>query len=126
MWSFNLDLEEWNPVQIQSATIPQPRSDFGYSRSDENIVLFGGKGEAGLLNDLYLFNLRSHEWTLINSESSIMPTPRKGVCISSDVEKGISLIFGGITAIGYTNELWKFDWSTKNTNYSLLTIQFPA
>jgi N-acetylneuraminic acid mutarotase len=46
MWSYNLDLVKWSPVQIQSTVIPQPRSDFAHSRLDEYIVLFGGKGNA--------------------------------------------------------------------------------
>lgn len=116
MWRFDLDIEEWNPVPIQSTTVPPPRSEFAHSRVEEIIIMFGGKGDTGLLNDLYTYNLRNKEWALINHESTKMPTSRRGACLAA--VEGISLIFGGITSAGYSNELWKFDWSSKT--YKLL------
>ena len=57
------------------------------------------------------------EWTLVEVESLVNPSPRKGSCMAA-IDDFI-LIFGGITESGYTNELWMFDYGSNS--YKLLT-----
>jgi hypothetical protein len=117
MWKFNLKLEKWVPISIKSATIPVARSDFGHAKLEESFIVFGGKGDDWLLNDLYIYNVPSLEWHNIGIESAILPTPRRGTCLAA--YEGFFLLYGGLDANGYSSELWKFDFSTRQ--YELLS-----
>lgn len=65
---------------------------------------------------MYTLNLRSKEWKLIEVKSTINPTPRYGACMES--AGGYIFIYGGITDIGHTNELWMFD--PGSSSYTLI------
>jgi hypothetical protein len=65
---------------------------------------------------MYTLNLRSKEWKLVEVKSTINPTPRYGACMES--AGGYIFIYGGITDIGYTNELWMFD--PGSSSYTLM------
>jgi hypothetical protein len=121
MWSFDIETEDYSPVSIKSFISPSPRSDIAHTRLGSDIILFGGKSDTELLNDLYAFNLLLQEWKSVETDSLDMPTPRRASCIAATQD--YILIFGGITATGYSNELWKFDWGTKE--YNLLNPSNP-
>lgn len=112
MWKFDLTIQEWSSIPLQSTTIPIPRSEFGHARRQENMIMFGGKGEAELLNDLYTYNIIYKEWELISVQSTAKPTPRRASCLAASDE--FFLLFGGVSGLGYTDELWKFNWGTRS------------
>jgi hypothetical protein len=103
MWSFDLESEKWSPIIIKSTIVPDQRPDFAHGNIEENLIMFGGIGGSELLNDLYLFNLRSNEWQLVDIKSESKPAPRLGACLAS--ANNISYIFGGIVSSGYDDEL---------------------
>jgi hypothetical protein len=116
MWYYDINEEDWNAVSFKSSLVPSPRSDFSHARYLDDFITFGGKGDGGLYNDLYRYNVRDKEWKLISIETSIMPSARKAACMAAGDD--FILIYGGIEASGYSNELWKFDWGTRS--YTLL------
>jgi hypothetical protein len=119
MWSFDLETEDYSPVSINSIIAPSPRSEVAHARSVNNIILFGGKSDTELLNDMYVFNLVFHTWEMVQIDSLEKPTPRRASCLA--VTENSILIFGGITSEGYSNELWEFDWSTRE--YKLMNAR---
>lgn len=119
MWSFDLETEDYSPVSISSIVAPSPRSEVAHARLANNIILFGGKSDTELLNDMYTFNLVQQTWEMVQIDSLEKPTPRRAACLAANEDS--ILIFGGITAEGYSNELWKFDWSTRE--YQLMNTQ---
>ncbi len=122
MWTFDLNKNIWEPLRTSTSVMPAGRSDFGHTRIDETLVMFGGIGDYGLLNDMYRFNLRLKEWNLIEVRSNFRPDPRKGSCMAAI--EGMIFIYGGITESGYTDELWKFDLATNS--YELLSSQISS
>lgn len=116
MWIFDLETEEYSPIPLKSSNPPSPRSEVAHARIDETIILFGGKTDTELMNDLYIYDLRSNQWELIEVNSSDNPFSRRSACLAAS--NGFFILFGGITTIGYNNELWKFDWGTRT--YKLL------
>jgi hypothetical protein len=111
MWKFDLKIEKWEPISYQSTILPTPRSDFAYVRNQDSFIMFGGLSDAGLLNDLHTFNLKTNEWEMMEIRTVISPTPRSGSCLVSNYE--YIFIFGGNTGSSYSNELWKFNKSTR-------------
>jgi hypothetical protein len=116
MWYYDINKEDWNAVPFKSSLAPRSRSDFAHARYLDDFIIFGGKGDDVSYNDLYRYNVRDKEWRLISIERSIMPSARKGACMAAGDD--FILIYGGIEASGYNNELWKFDWGTRS--YTLL------
>jgi hypothetical protein len=116
MWRYDLNEENWSPVPVHSSTQPSPRSEFAHAIYLDDFIVFGGKGDTELYNDLYIYNVRSYEWSLVAVESSAIPAARRGACMA--VSDDFFLIYGGLTASGYSNQLWKFDYDTKG--YTLL------
>jgi hypothetical protein len=116
MWRFDLNQENWSPVPVLSSTQPSPRSEFAHAVNQDDFVVFGGRGETELYNDLYIYNVRRSEWELVVVESTSFPSARRAACIAISDE--FFLLYGGETSSGYNNELWKFDYNTKR--YTLL------
>jgi N-acetylneuraminic acid mutarotase len=92
MWSFDIETETWSPAPVKSTIVPVARSDFAHGKIEENLIMFGGKGDFELLNDLYLFNLSNNEWQHIDIKSIAKPSPRRGACLAST--NSISYIYG--------------------------------
>ncbi len=82
MWSFDINKRNWSPILAESSTLPPPRSDFAHARFQDNLVIFGGKGESELLSDLYRYNINTREWKLLTTESYPKPTARRASCMS--------------------------------------------
>jgi hypothetical protein len=116
MWKFDLKEENWSPVPILSSTQPSPRSEFAHAAHLNDFVVYGGKGDTELYNDLYRYNVKRSEWDIVSVKSTSIPAARKAACIA--VSDDFLLIYGGETAAGYSNELWKFEFRT--LSYTLL------
>jgi hypothetical protein len=112
MWTYDTNKENWAPLSFQSSVVPSSRSDFAHSRYQDEFFIFGGKGDDELYNDLYRYSTRNNEWELISVESTAKPTARRAACMA--VANDFILIYGGIEASGYSNELWKLDWRTQS------------
>jgi hypothetical protein len=51
MWSFDIETEIWSPVPAKSTIIQEARSELADGKIEENLIMFGGKGDSTLLND---------------------------------------------------------------------------
>jgi hypothetical protein len=116
MWTYDINLDNRSPISFKSSLIPSPRSEFAHARYQDDFIIFGGKGDTELFNDIYRYSTKSREWKLFSIQSAVVPTARRAACMA--VSDDFILIFGGIEASGYSNELWKFYWSTYS--YTLL------
>lgn len=111
------------------------------NRTTDEFWIMGGYGyeysaTQGVLNDLWKFNLITHEWTWVNGDSIINQSTVRGTKgISSPLNKlggqilPISWIdtlgnlwsFGGMvisSAFGYSNELWKYNVTTNEWTWA--------
>lgn len=112
MWKFDISNEVWSSIPIEDSFLPPPRSEFGHAKFEDNLIVFGGKGETDLFNDLYTYNIKLNKWELISNDSTSKPSARRASCLAATDE--FIVIYGGVEAKGYSNELWKFEWSTNN------------
>lgn len=66
------------------------------------MYVFGGKSDNSVkLNDLWAFNMSSHQWSLIKPVDEVLPETRSGH--TACMYDGIMLVFGGIFEV--TKEL---------------------
>jgi hypothetical protein len=115
MWAYDIKMEDWSSIPVRSSFIPLARSDFSHARYQDDFIIFGGKGDAELINDIAIFGTRDREWKIIDVETT-RPSARRAACMAAADD--FLVIYGGITSDGYSNELWKFEWATKS--YTLL------
>jgi hypothetical protein len=88
-----------------------------YDPATGNIVLFGGHGSSGYLNDTWLFN--SQSWTKLPTQHS--PSVREHGEITYDAADHHIILFGGFGNPGMLNDTWEFDqsdWLQLNPNPS--------
>jgi hypothetical protein len=103
LWAFDLNTDVWQ--ELTPASSPAPRYHYGMSFDDSRsrLVLFGGFG-GDLLGDTWDFNSASGLWQSA-ALTGVAPTARQRQ--ESTFASGIgTIMFGGQTAQGNTNELW--------------------
>ena len=106
MWAFNLETLSWTNISVQGS-IPSGRMSASCLKVTGNqIVIFGGKGAEGYLDEFYLFYEPTKTWTKYEP-IGVRPSPRSNVCICFDGHN-IYLI-GGKNDDNSFNEVWVYD-----------------
>lgn len=82
-----------------------------YDSTRQRVVLFGGVGSSGLLNDTWEWN--GTAWTQRAPANS--PAARSDAEMSFDASRNVSVLVGGTTASGTASDTW--EWN--GTNWSL-------
>lgn len=102
------------------ATRPSPRADasLAYFAEFDSLILFGGRGPDGLLNDTWSWG--GEGWSLV--PTPVSPSPRSGHAMAYDPGRHIIVLYGGATADGPNNETWTFD----GKEWSLFTYRGPS
>lgn len=72
-WEYDFAGNNWTKVQTNGS--PSPRSSMGmaYDLSDEVIVLFGGYGDGGFLDDTWEYYSDNHTWVRIDTNPHPIP-----------------------------------------------------
>ena len=102
--------------QLSPANSPPERYILGttYDSGHSQIVLFGGFGDNGDLNDTWLWN--GTTWTQANPTNS--PSPRAAVEMAYDAAHSQVVLFGGLTgSSGRSADTWLWDgtnWTQAN------------
>lgn len=102
LWAFDLNTNVW--LERTPSNSPAPRYHYGMSFDDSRLrlVLFGGFGN-DLLGDTWDFNPISGQW----QSATLAGAPSARQRQESTFASGIgTILFGGQTAAGNTNELW--------------------
>jgi len=94
---------------------------------NNNLWFFGGLATTGALNDMWRYNITTDEWTWMHGTTTVwgngiygtkgvpaannVPSARMVYAKWKDVNGGFWM-FGGSSANGYENDLWKYDVAT--------------
>lgn len=84
--------------------IPSARSMHAVAKYIDGLLIFGGLGASGELNDIHQYSIMSNRWMQQKSTAVLSPTARSGSCAS--LAGSFIFIFGGLTMSGVSNELW--------------------
>eukprot|EP00117_Sycon_ciliatum_P025048 scpid60317/ scgid20873/ Nitrile-specifier protein 1 len=107
----------WTRV-LQSGTKPSARDDFGlgYDPNANVVYLFGGRGDAGIMNDLWRFDLSTRLWRELSPTQQ--PPPRfsmisgfytlgeDGLFVISTGEGNSKVFFNDVWAYNVNNGSW--------------------
>jgi len=104
------------PDSGANASFPAGRSGHSLVAYEASLVLFGGRGSSGLLNDVWVSvpNVppSPYPWTLISPVDGVVPPARYGHAAGL-VNGETMVIFGGTGAAGALGDLWSYDISLR-------------
>jgi PKD repeat protein len=109
--------ESWHNLTNPSDAPPaRYEAAMDYDANMQGVLLFGGEGVSGYLNDTWLFH--GGRWTNLNFVGPMAPSPRVGASMAFDPEpeENGSVLFGGCVAVSFevdcTNDTWVWQgWS---------------
>lgn len=131
LWKYNSNSNTWVFIGAannnSNSAHPGSRTlGSGWTDSENNLWLFGGKGfessNANPLNSLWKYNIATNSWSLVKGDASNNPVTSYGTRgTASDtntpggtanaaawkMRDGTAWIFGGESSNGYTNLVWK-------------------
>lgn len=109
-WTFNPVNLSW--VELHPSISPPERASasMAFGLFNSTFVLFGGENSLGLLNDTWVFDLTSLNWTQLHP--SLSPSARLGAAFDSSMN--VFALFGGVSDDGLLNDTWLFDLTNSN------------
>lgn len=111
-WIYDFSAGSWTEVTDNAP--PTSRSDYAmvYDPDSEVVVMFGGVGEAGELNDTWLFDITDNTWSQVPQSNTITPRQTPQMVYNSQRDKVV--LVGGTSYISgrYLTDFWEFDQST--------------
>ncbi len=100
---------QWRNITPQSGTQPEARR-YGsaiYDAVGRQIIVFGGLGTSGFLNDLWSFDLNTQKWSRL--EASGAPSPRFGHNAVYDSVGRQMVVWAGQESGKFYNDTWILD-----------------
>ncbi|MGH2567309.1 MAG: Kelch repeat-containing protein [Bacteroidota bacterium] len=106
-----LPAQGWS--QLQTTNDPPARRNASaiYDPANNRMILFGGKGSSGDLNDLWSLNLTTLLWEPITPATQTIPAPRFTHNAMFDSLRNRMIVWSG-QGSGFYNDVWAFDFAT--------------
>lgn len=110
-----------NWKQLAPAVSPPARSycAMAYDPVSKKVVLFGGQGSSGNLNDTWTFD--GTTWAQVTTASA--PPVRNGATMGYDRPTQKLILFGGFNGNQYLQDTWMWDGAT--STWTLVTMPSP-
>ena len=125
MWTYDSARNIW--TEIAPTTKPTARSGhfMVYDSFNRKTILFGGwSEEVGLMNDTWLYDSQSNQWT--NASPTISPALRQSHAMCYDPVSQKVILFGGYRSGGpHFDDTWAFDY-VSNTWTNLHPTTSPS
>lgn len=118
LWSGAIDTVQaqtpwqWRNLTPSNGAAPEARRNGAaiYDPIGKRLIIFGGVGVNGLLNDTWAFDLASRTWTKLTVQGT-PPAPRLGFDAIYDPTGHQMVIYAGQGA-GFFNDTWSLDLNT--------------
>lgn len=112
-WAQSAQNLEWKPISPAQGVTPQARRNGVaiYDPVDHRLIIFGGAGFNGLLNDTWAFDLDTLVWTQLNTTGSA-PDPRLGHDAVYDPVGQQMVVWAGQQGSRFFNDTWTLNLRT--------------
>ena len=113
-----------NWTKLSPATSPSARSypAMAYDPVSKKVVLFGGYGAGGFLNDTWTFDGKT--WTKV--KTPVAPPVRYMSSMGFDKRSGKLVMFGGLDSTGLRRDTWLWDGATSTWTQIQMKPSPPA
>ncbi|CAG7645011.1 cadherin-like beta sandwich domain-containing protein [Paenibacillus allorhizosphaerae] len=121
-WIWDGREKKWEELLDLSPKPPKRKSAaMAYDAVNKKVLLFGGEGESGLLNDTWLWDGINAKWEQVTG-LAVAPSARGGAQISYDGEQLV--LFGGYSGTGNSKPPLGDTWLWNGTAWT--QVQQPA
>lgn len=106
-WTYDIAADLW--TNRTGPGSPQARSEHSmiFDPATTRTVLFGGRGERGLLGDTWTYASGTYTWT--NRTSAGSPSPQCVHSMAFDPTRHLTMLFSGRNERGNISETWSYD-----------------
>lgn len=111
----------WKEIFPATSPISRQYPAMAYDPVSMRIILFGGYGPAGNLNDTWAFD--GANWTQI--QTAIAPPVRNGATMAYDRSTKKLVMFGGFDVDQYLQDTWLWDGATSTWSQARLKMSPP-
>mmetsp|Transcript_11489 Transcript_11489/g.43122 ORF Transcript_11489/g.43122 Transcript_11489/m.43122 type:complete len:1040 (-) Transcript_11489:21-3140(-) len=127
LWKFQN--YKWSDItlQLNSTLMPSERMSHAmvYQKNTRRVILFGGKTNIGVSNELWFFSLERNQWMhAITRESDVWPSQRCAHTLVLWRERYL-VLYGGTNENVMLDDLWIFDLDTQQWEQMTFTGQAP-
>ena len=102
---------QWRDLTPPAGTVPTPSAralgSAIYDPIGQRVIIFGGRGASGFLNDLWSFDLTSRTWVEVNAQGT-PPAPRRGHNAIYDPVGHQMVVWAG-EGSQFHNDTWTLD-----------------
>lgn len=120
---FQLTLDptpHWTQLSLPGAPPTRVNATAIFDEPRRRMIVFGGQGSSGLLNDVWAFNLASNSWTQL-FPTGTSPASRYDHTAVYDLRRQRMLVHGGYTVGGNVGDTRELDLSVNPPAWSALT-----
>ncbi len=115
-WLYDVECDSWSQLDSSATPAGRTRHTAVYDSTDNRVVVFGGLGAGGSLNDTWALDMESGEWSELETTGG-PPPARLNHAAAYDPEGNRMFIFGGnqgssVINISPSNDVWALDLST--------------
>ncbi|HUF10208.1 MAG TPA: kelch repeat-containing protein [Rhodothermales bacterium] len=102
--------QHWREIAPVDGPAPSPRSNATaiYDPVDHRVIVFGGRGSGGALNDVWSFDLETSQWTDLTPLEGLAPAPRLTPAGVYDHD-GRQMVMWSGQGNAFFNDIWTFD-----------------
>ncbi|MEK3913041.1 cadherin-like beta sandwich domain-containing protein [Paenibacillus sp. FSL H7-0331] len=113
-WIWDGRQKTWQELTITSSKPPKRQGAvMAYDATSQKVLMFGGVGQSGVLNDTWLWNGTDAKWEQV---SGTAPSARGGAQLAYDGEQLV--LFGGYTGSGNSKTLLGDTWLWNGTTWT--------
>ncbi len=107
LWALDLDTDTWTELTPSPSPSPRFFAALVYDAANHRATVFGGQGNSGFFNEVWVYDLWTDEWTQLPSTGT-PPTPRFGSAGIYDGANDRMIVFGGNDGV-VKNEVWAIE-----------------
>ncbi len=107
-WVFNATAHTWTQLNPPHSPKARYSASMDFDQTSGLMMLFGGKGNNGLLNDTWGFDAKDNAHTWMKMTPPTSPPARYGTRMKFDPSSGQMILFGGSGNHGDLNDTWAF------------------
>jgi len=126
-WVYSFQNNTWVNKSPSVSPTPRERAGMVYATNHDLVVLFGGYDGSKKLNETWVYNVKTNQWTQMFP--LVAPPPRNNLGIAYDSKHDIVIMFGGSGSPGgtegYLGDTWAYN-ITANLWMNMTPVVSPS
>lgn len=125
-WAYDLNANSWSEKSSPESPPARWFHAMAYDSESDRVILFGGDisdSLGGEVDDTWAYHFNADAWSKMSP--SIRPSPRTSHGMAYDSESDRTILYGGITPEGLSNETWAYDFNM-NTWTNMTATDTPS